>query len=138
MKFLKNEVFFYEVIAVTVFIVTISVAVAIFAQQLMVFILISAFVMLILGADVCLTMLFLEAKYILINENGITCTEGKKIVYTYEWSQIKELKKVNVKYPTIVIVLKDEKDLNYDFLSFQYGKSAKKALKQYSKGIEIV
>ena len=74
-------------------------------------------------------------QYITINDCGITCKEGEKQLWAFEWSQIMELKKYSLYRNSGILLVLDEdaeKQLqDGSTASFQLCKEARMALNQY-------
>lgn len=79
-------------------------------------------------------------RYIIIDDDGITCRSRKKQIWSFKWFEIKELRWSRNRYPTISIILKEYDHTDIDNLqiieqdlNFQYGRKAKQAISQYCK-----
>ena len=80
--------------------------------------------------------------YIIVDEDGITCTDRKYVKWKYKWSEISQLKiGTRLRNPSVEIVLtpdcssyrpKAETIQPY----FQLGRSAKKTIKKFEKTLE--
>ena len=79
-------------------------------------------------------------RYIIVDDDGITCRNRKKEMWSFKWSEIKELRWSRNRYPTISIILIEYDHTDIDNLqtieqdlNFEYGRKAKQAIRQYCK-----
>lgn len=130
MKFKQNSILFWEInITMFIFAVLSIVIVIIYGKSS---IGIGIFLA-ILFLGVAVFHSFLERKFITINENGIACQKGEKVLWQYKWAEIQKLKKSNrFRNPSVEIILKNQQEPygETDYY-FQLGFKAKKAVKMY-------
>lgn len=77
-----------------------------------------------------------DEEYIVMDENGITCLKRKQLCWAYQWPEIEELKIGNrFRAPSVDIVLKGDlyKPNHEGEPYFQFGPTAKKAVRRYCK-----
>ena len=93
----------------------------------------------LMGLLLIVTLPFGE-RYIIVDDDGITCRSRKKEMWSFKWSEIKELRLSRNKYPTIRIILIEYDHTDIDNLqtieqdlNFEYGRKAKQAIRQYCK-----
>lgn len=83
---------------------------------------------------------FLFNEFILITENGISCTKRKNIIWSFSWDEIIELRqsrRFHQKSIEIILSSKAENKHNRHEYYFQMGTTAKAALQMYSHSMPI-
>lgn len=136
MRFRKNSIWFFELLISMILMDAVSVVIIIFEQQS----LILTILMSVLIKVGLLPLIIIEGtSYILMDETGIKCIKRNQINWSYEWDEIKELRKHSVmRNPGIHIFLKVEQKVdlqvtqNRKSLDFQLTPTAKKALQIFS------
>lgn len=130
MSFRKNSVLFYENIILLAALSLLMIAVG----------LVTNFPILCLCAVplliVALVSLKLDREYITIDEWGISCKEGDRLRWSFDWAHIAELRRSSrFRLPSVEVIPYDASGQPESFASdrhyFQLGRAAKKALSMY-------
>ena len=137
MTFRKNATNFYQSEFIYIFTVLLS----------LVLIFIPAFneIQIIFFVSACLFALLavinpkLYNEFITIDETGISCRRADKILWSYHWDEIAQLKKgQRFLHPSVEVIVFDKQGNKEPFAGadkyFQLSKSAKTAIKKYYKG----
>lgn len=137
MTFRKNATNFYQSEFIYIFTVLLS----------LVLIFIPAFneIQIIFIVSACLFALLavinpkLYNEFITIDETGISCRRADKILWSYHWDEIAQLKKgQRFLHPSVEVIVFDKQGNKEPFAGadkyFQLSKSAKTAIKKYYKG----
>lgn len=137
MTFRKNTTNFYQSEFIYIFTVLLS----------LVLIFIPAFneIQIIFIVSACLFALLavinpkLNNEFITIDETGISCCRADKILWSYQWDEIAQLKKgQRFLHPSVEVIVFDKQGNKESFAGadkyFQLSKSAKTTIKKYYKG----
>lgn len=134
MRFRKNGILFWET-QILILICLIGSVFLMFYDKMLVLVLTGPCVLLL---GVTIILLILMREYIIVNEVGITCTKGKQVIWSHQWSEIERLQIGNrFRNPSVEIVCKSnscsqnriERTNEY----FQFSLIAKKALQRYCR-----
>ncbi len=136
MQFRKTGIFFFEMMISLTLILLIQGFCMIYVKAFnTIFIIIFLMMLLLL-----VTFPFGE-RHIIVDDDGITCRSHKKQIWSFKWSEIKELRLSSWgRNPALYIILIEYDHTDIDNLKiieqdlyFQYGRKAKQAIRQYCK-----
>lgn len=137
MYFLQHSIMTYESRIITFSLFVTSLILNLFADM-------HLWLMSIFFFVIGLLFYFADNETIHINENGISCFTKRKILWTFNWNEIEELRKSKRQfYPTLEIVLKSEmmyiapKKKRVSGYYFQLGRKAKHAVELYCSSLLV-